>query len=348
MIFADAIQRALGDAMEADESVICYGLGVPDPKGVFGTTIGLQDRFSSERVFDMPASENAMTGVAIGAALNGIRPVMTHQRMDFFLLAMDQLVNNAAKWRFMFGGNGNVPIVIRLIIGRGWGQGPTHAQNLQAWLAHVPGLKVVSPCFPSEAYHLLREAITDPDPVVYLEHRWLHQLEEPSLKEKVANIGQATVVRDGTDVTIVASSYMVIEALRAADWLAENGVSCEIVNNTSLRPMDLKTTNSSVKRTGRILILDTSNPICSMASEISATVAEECWSYLKIPPRRLTLPDTPSPTSFALTKDYYPGAIEIAHNVMDMCNCEGKDSYDVTGLKRFPHDVPGKWFQGPF
>ena len=136
--FAQAVREALFQAMEMDDSVICYGLGVPDPKGVFGTTLGLRERFGNERVFDMPASENAMTGVAIGASLNGIRPVMTHQRVDFSLLAMDQLVNNAAKWHYMFGGQKSVPITIRLIIGRGWGQGPTHSQSLQSWFAHIP------------------------------------------------------------------------------------------------------------------------------------------------------------------------------------------------------------------
>ena len=149
--FAAAINDALHQAMEIDSSVICYGLGVTDPKAVFGTTQKLEERFGSERVFDMPTSENAMTGVAIGAALNGIKSVVTHQRVDFFLLAMDQIVNSAAKWHYMFGGQNTIPITIRLIIGRGWGQGPTHSQNLQAWFAHIPGLKVVMPTTPKDA-----------------------------------------------------------------------------------------------------------------------------------------------------------------------------------------------------
>jgi pyruvate/2-oxoglutarate/acetoin dehydrogenase E1 component len=280
--------------------------------------------------------------------LNGIRSVMTHQRMDFFLLAMDQLVNNAAKWRYMFGGNGNVPIVIRLILGQGWGQGPTHSQNLHSWLAHIPGLKVVMPCFPSEAYQLLREAIIDPDPVVFLEHRWLHQLTESNPLEKEPQIGRAEVVREGSDLTIVASSYMVIESLRAADWLAENGASCEIINNHSIRPMDWQTIERSVSSTGRVLILDTGNPVCSIASEIAATITEQCWAQLKLPPRRLTLPDAPSPTSFGLTKDYYPGANHITQIVLEMC--QGTQTYagDLKALERCPHDVPGDWFKGPF
>ena len=174
--FVAAINDAFTVAMELDPNVICYGLGVPDPKGVFGTTLGLQERFGAERVFDMPTSENAMTGIGIGAALYGLRPVINHQRLDFALLSMDQLVNNAAKWRFMFGGQRGIPLTVRMIMGRGWGQGPTHSANLQAWFAHVPGLKVLMPSTAEDAKGLLLSAIFDPDPVIFLEHRWLHNL----------------------------------------------------------------------------------------------------------------------------------------------------------------------------
>lgn len=174
LTFAKAINAALHEAMSLDSSVICYGLGVTDPKTVFGTTANLAERFGGDRVFDMPTSENAMTGIAIGAALNGIKPVMTHQRLDFFLLALDQLVNGAAKWHYMFGSQVTVPLTIRLILGRGWGQGPTHSQNLQAWFAHIPGLKVVMPTTPGDAKGLLLSSVFDPNPVVFLEHRWLH------------------------------------------------------------------------------------------------------------------------------------------------------------------------------
>ena len=174
--FAEAIKEALTEAMTIDPNVICYGLGVPDPKGVFGTTMGLQEKFGSDRVFDMPTSENSMTGIGIGASLYGLRPVMTHQRLDFALLSMDQLVNNAAKWRFMFGGKRGVPLTVRMILGRGWGQGPTHSQNLQAWFAHIPGLKSSMPSTPNDAKGLLLSSIFDPDPVIFLEHRWLHNM----------------------------------------------------------------------------------------------------------------------------------------------------------------------------
>src|SRR5258708_33866477 len=164
MSFAAAIHDALGEALASDPAVIVYGLGATDPKGVFGTTLGLHGRFGANRVFDMPTSENAMTGIGIGAALGGLRPVLTHQRLDFALLSLDQIVNNAAKWRFMFGGRRGVPLTIRMIIGRGWGQGPTHSQSLQAWFAHVPGLKVVMPTTPEDAKGLLLLSIFAEDP----------------------------------------------------------------------------------------------------------------------------------------------------------------------------------------
>ena len=205
--YTQAVNDAITVAMTMDEHVICYGLGVPDPRGVFGTTIGLQERFGKERVFDTPISENAMTGIGIGASLNGIRPVMVHQRLDFFLLAMDQLVNNAANWHFMFGGQSSVPITIRLIIGRGWGQGPTHSQSLQSWFAHIPGLKVVMPTTARDAKGLLLESIFDDNPVVFLEHRWLHnQIDHVPPGDFRIPLGKASLLREGDDVTVVSMS----------------------------------------------------------------------------------------------------------------------------------------------
>ena len=172
--FNEAINFALKKAMYRDNKMICYGLGINDPKSIFGTTKDLKKKFGKSRVFDMPTSENAMTGVSIGEAINGVRSVVTHQRIDFFLLAIDQSVNSAATWHYMFGGKMRLPITIRLIIGRGWGQGATHSQSLHAWFAHIPGLKVVSPSNSYDAAGLLYASIFDPNPVIYLEHRWLH------------------------------------------------------------------------------------------------------------------------------------------------------------------------------
>ena len=348
LTYAQAINEALFQAMEMDESVICYGLGVPDPKGVFGTTLGLQERFGEARVFDMPASENAMTGVAIGAALNGIRPVMTHQRVDFFLLALDQLVNNAAKWHYMFGGQTSVPITIRLIIGRGWGQGPTHSQSLQAWLAHVPGLKVVMPATAADAKGLLLSSIFDDNPVIFLEHRWLHNLEGdvPENDFRVP-IGKAHQLKTGKDISIISSSYMTIEALHIVEFLENKDVTCDLIDLRSVKPIDWELIFDSVRKTGRLLVLDTGAFTGSISGEIIARVSTECFDSLIQAPQRIALPDFPTPTSPALTKDFYAGAVEIANIVGKMLE-KDFDSSTLKEQQKFPHDVPGDWFKGPF
>ena len=342
---AKAINEALHQAMEIDDKVLTFGLGLPDPKGVFGTTLGLQEKFGKERAFDMPASENGMTGIAIGAALSGLRPVMVHQRLDFFLLAMDQLVNNAAKWHFMFGGKSKVPLTIRLILGRGWGQGPTHSQNLQAWFAHVPGLKVVMPAMPGDAKGLLLESIFDDNPVVYLEHRWLHMTEgNVPVGDYRVEIGKAARLREGKSVSLIAMSYMTIEALHAAEYLEKQGIDCEVIDLRTVSPLDWETVFASVRKTGRALCLDTGWANCSVSGEIIARLSMDCWGALKQAPRRLALPDFPSPTSPALSRDYYPGAADIARVVGEMM---GKE-INGAELRREPHDVPGTWFKGPF
>ena len=346
--FANAVNEALHQAMEIDSSVICYGLGVTDPKAVFGTTANLEKRFGSGRVFDMPTSENAMTGVAIGAALNGIKTVMTHQRIDFFLLAMDQLVNGAAKWHYMFGGQNSIPITIRLIIGRGWGQGPTHSQNLQAWFAHIPGLKVVMPTTPEDAKGLLLASIFDPNPVIFLEHRWLHNAigEVPDGDIRVP-LGKARVAKVGSDLTLVAMSYMTVEALHAANYLEQHGVSCEVIDLRTIKPLDWQTVLASVTKTGRLLALDSGFTTGSVAGEIVARVAMEKFHHLKSAPARLAMPDVPEPTSPSLTAGFYVRAADVAAKVMVMM---GKDPGQVRQdmPEPMPHDVPGEWFKGPF
>ena len=346
--FSDAVNEAIVQAMTLDENVICYGLGTDDPKGVFGTTLNLQKKFGEERVFDMPTSENAMTGVAIGAALNGIRSIVTHQRLDFFLLALDQLVNNAAKWHYMFGGQSCVPITIRLIIGRGWGQGPTHSQNLQAWFAHIPGLKVVMPATAADAKGLLIESIFDNNPVVFLEHRWLHNLEGdvPENDFRIP-IGKAQKLSEGNDLTIVSCSYMTVEALHAVEKLKSEKISCDLIDLRSVNPIDWEMIFSSVNKTGRLLVLDTAAQTCSVASEIIAKTTMNCFSKLKQAPKRIALPDVPTPTSFELTKKYYKRAEDIVGVAGNMLNKQ-IDVSSIIENRKFYHDVPGDWFKGPF
>jgi len=346
--FAQAIRDALAVAMAEDPSVICFGLGVDDPTGVFGTTRNLHKEYGEARVFDMPTAENSMTGIGIGAALNGLRPVMSHQRMDFALLSMDQLVNNAAKWHFMFGGQRAVPLTVRMIVGRGWGQGPTHSQGLHAWFAHVPGLKVVMPASAADAKGLLLSSIFDDNPVIFIEHRWLHNVkgEVPEGDFRVP-IGEARLVREGTDVTVVAMSYMTIEAAHAVDHLAAQGISCELLDVRTVRPMDWGAITASVRKTGRLLALDTGFATGGVAGEVIARVSMDCWSDMKCAPRRLAAPDVPESSSPVLTKEYHVRAEHVVRCVGEMLE-KHPESASLVQQRTHPHDVPGDWFTGPF
>jgi pyruvate/2-oxoglutarate/acetoin dehydrogenase E1 component len=346
--FGNAIRDGLAVALEKDPGVICFGLGASDPKGIFGTTVGLQEQFGPERVFDIPTSEAAMTGIAVGAALNGLKPVMTHQRLDFALLSMDQIVNNAAKWRFMFGGQRSVPLTIRMIIGRGWGQGPTHSQSLQAWFAHIPGLKVVMPTTAEDAKGLLLASIFDPDPVIFLEHRWLHNMKgEVPAGDVRTPIGKAHVMREGGDLTVVAMSYMTVEALHAVDHLKAQGIACDLIDLRSIRPLDWATITASVRKTGRLLVLDTGYMTGGIAAEIIARMTMELWGGLKAAPRRVTAPDFPEATSPALSQHYHPRAEHIAAAAGEMLG-QTVESASLADMRKFAHDVPGDWFAGPF
>lgn len=347
--YAQSIRLAIADSMRNDESVICYGLGVTDPKGVFGTTLNLHKEFGDERVFDMPTSENAMTGIGVGASIMGYKVLMTHQRLDFFLLGLDQLVNSAAKIRYMYGGEINCPITIRLIIGRGWGQGPTHSQNLQAWFAHIPGLKVVMPTFPSDAYNLLRASIQDPDPVIFLEHRWLHNTKdiEPDLSQSIS-IGSSRCCKNGVDYTLITTSYLTLEGLKAARYLEfKYNLSVEVIDLVSIKPIDYQAIKASAEKTRRICVADTGFSICSIASEIISFIVSDSAVKLKSNPIKLTMPDCPEPTSYGLTKGFYIRAGDIAMAILDSMNIDYNDVFtDIP--EPVPHDIPGDWFDGPF
>ncbi len=349
-LFSQAINEALIFSMKKNKNVICFGLGVTDPKAVFGTTAKLEKYFGKDRVFDTPTSENGMTGIAIGSSLNGKIPVVVHQRLDFFLLAMDQLVNNAAKWFYMFGGQKNVPITIRLIIGRGWGQGPTHSQNLHSWFSHIPGLKVVMPSNPEDAKGLLINSIFDPDPVIFLEHRWLHNSlsKKKLIKNNTIKIGKGKIILKGNDITIVAMSYLVPEALKASEYLKNHhNINAEIIDLRTIKPLDLNMIKKSFIKTGRVLALDTGFARNSVASDIVSQLSIDCFNDFRSPPKILTMPDVPEPTSFGLTKGFYIRPMNIVKTVLDLLNI--KDNKIKTRLKEpKPHDIPGNWFKGPF
>jgi len=346
--YAEAINSAIYESMLIDNDVICYGLGVTDPKGVFGTTSNLENKFGKDRVFDTPASENGITGISIGAGLNKVKSVVTHQRLDFFLLAMDQLVNGAAKWHYMFGGQLSVPITIRLIIGRGWGQGPTHSQNLQAWFAHIPGLKVVMPSTPKDAKGLLMASIFDPNPVIFLEHRWLHNVlgnvPDGDFRDV---IGKASVIASGKDLTIVSMSYLTIESIKAINYLKKFNINCELIDLKTIKPIDWQTIKRSLKKTGRLLVLDTGYTTGSVAGEIIAKLTIENFSYFKDAPERIAMPDVPEPTSFYLTKNFYTNSNSIIKKVVSMLKADPSILDSLESDSKM-HDVPGDWFEGPF
>jgi acetoin:2,6-dichlorophenolindophenol oxidoreductase subunit beta len=343
-----AINEAIDQCMVSDPSVYIMGLGVPDPKGIFGTTSGLQQKHGSDRVMDMPLSENGMTGVAIGSALAGMRPIMVHQRIEFALLAMEQIVNQASNWHYMFGGQMSIPLVIRLIIGRGWGQGPQHSQSLQAWFAHVPGLKVVMPSTPYDTKGLLISSVEDNNPVVFIEHRWLHNItgEVPEERYRVP-IGKCKVVREGTDVTVAATSYMTLEALQAAKILAADGVNVEVVDIRTLSPLDESTIIKSVRKTGRFIVADTGWKKAGIGAEVVAMVSEKAFSELKSPPLRVALPDCPLPATRSLANKYYPRAVHIATTISEMIG-HRKDYTTAEILGSVLLDIPDPSFTGPF
>ncbi len=310
--YAQAVGEATVQALEADERVFVYGIGVDDPKAIFGTTKEAARRFGPSRVFDTPASENALTGLAIGAALGGLRPVLVHARNDFLYYCMDQLANHAAKWHAMFGGVMRAPIVVRAIVGKGWGQGAQHSQSLQALFAHLPGIQVAVPATPYDAKGVFLQAVSGNAPVVIIEHRRLHDVKAAVPEERyTVRPGQGAVVRKGKDVTIVAVSLMVSEALAAAEALKARRIDAEIVDPRWVKPLDKALILKSLKKTGRLVVLDTSWKTCGVSAEIAALAAEEGFSYLKAPVARVALPDYPAPTSAALEPLFYPGTREI-------------------------------------
>lgn len=345
--YAEALREAQDYCLGAYPECFLMGLGVPDPKGVFGSTLGLQDKYGLDRVFDVPLSENAMTGVALGSAISGMRPVLTHQRVDFALSSIEQLVNQAAKWHYMFGGRMKAPMVIRMVIGRGWGQGPQHSQSLQALFAHVPGLKVVMPTTPFDAKGMMISAIESDDPVVCLEHRWLYGIrdEVPPDYYRVP-LDRARVMRSGTDVTLIGVSYMTLECLTAAEMLAGVGISAEVIDLRSIRPLDLETILDSVNRTGRLLTVDNGHVVGGISAEITASVVERSFDRLVAAPDRMGFPDHPTPTTPSLADGYYPLPHEIAETAARLVGIE--QSFDPVdrGERRLDQSDPA--YQGPF
>jgi len=320
-----AINEAIHQMMALDESVFLIGQGVKSPWYVGNTTTGLLEKFGPERVIDTPVSENAVTGAAIGAAIAGMRPIVVHPRMDFMLYAMDPIINQAANWHYMFGGNSSVPVVIWGIINRGGEQAAQHSQALHALFAHIPGLKVVMPSTPYDAKGLMISAIKDENPVVYIDERWLYTM-EGDVPEEIYSvpIGKGVIRKKGKDITLVALSYMLYESIKASNHLEKEGIDVEVIDLRSIKPLDKNLLLESVKKTGRLVIADGGWKTCGFAAEISALVCENIFDYLKVPIIRVTLPDTPAPASSALERYYYPNSKDIVRAIKEMVKCRIK------------------------
>jgi len=341
--YCDAINEALHQEMERDDSVFVYGIGVPDHKAIFGTTKGLLERFGSKRCFDTPLAEDAMTGFGLGAALGGLRPVHIHIRVDFLLLAMNQLVNIISTYNYSTQGKLGVPLVIRVVIGRGWGQGYQHSKSLQSWFAHIPGLKVIMPTTPMDAKGLLTSAIRDTSPVLCIEHRWLYSGVDSVPEESFTiPIGQSQILHPGTDATIIATSWMNIEALKAAAILEKHGISIEIIDPRTIAPLDDILMVKSVAKTGHCIIADTDWLECGFSAEVATRVYEKCFRKLESPITRIGFAPTPCPTGRNLEDAFYPNAINIIRAVEKQLDLK---PMDLSTESFYSYE---KQFKGPF
>ena len=322
--YPEAIREALDHALSVDPSVFVMGQDVDVKGGMFGTTNGLQEKHGADRCFDTPLAEAGMTGVAMGAALGGMRPVFVHNRPDFFFLTMDQLVNHASKWHYMFGGAMSVPMVMWACIGRGWGSGAQHSQSLEGVFMQFPGLKFVMPSTAYDAKGLLLAAIADPNPVVVIEHRFNFKYKgRVPEKAYTVPIGKGIVRRPGTDVTIAAISHMAIEAVHAAEELDQSGISAEVIDLRSLRPLDEDIVLRSVEKTGRLVVADIGWKRGGFAAEIMAIVAEKGFHSLRAPVRRVTCADVPTPSGYTLEQAFYAGAKDIVDAVRAVVGGKG-------------------------
>ena len=318
----EAINDALTLEMQRDPGVVIIGedvaggAGCPGEDdavgGVFGVTKGLYGQFGRHRVIDTPITESAIMGMAAGAAMTGLRPVAELMFIDFMGVCFDQLLNQAAKFRYMFGGKARTPMVVRTTIGAGFRTAAQHSQSLYSIFTHIPGLKVVVPSNAYDAKGLLIQAIRDDDPVIFCEHKVLYdETNEVPEESYCIPFGEANIVREGSDVTVVAISRMVNFSMQAAEKLDAKGISCEVIDPRTVSPLDLDTIIESVENTGRLVVVDEANPRCGMAADIAAQVAEHAFAHLKAPIKQITAPHTPVPFAPELEDEYIPGVDKI-------------------------------------
>ena len=351
MSYRDALHLTMRSALNDHPQTIIIGQGVDDHKGIFGSTIGLADEFGRERVIDTPLAEEATTGIAIGAALNGLYPIQTHIRLDFVLLAMNQIINLAAKYRYMFGGRFRVPMLIRMVVGRSWGQGAQHSQSIQSLFAHIPGLVVIMPSDSQAVLDAYPFAVSQFEgPVLAVEHRLLYDLKFRVGRKpgRVTDLPWATrVVREGSDVTIVATSIMVLEASRAAEHLSKSaGIECEIIDLSCPSHPDAALICRSVKKTGRLCVADTSWPAYGVCAEVCRFVCENDPTALKAPVVTIGMQPAPCPTAKSLEDEYYPNLQTLTDQVARLVT--GKAAHGIALPDEHSFADVYKRFKGPF
>lgn len=320
--YLEAVREALSQEMRNNEDVFMLGEDIGVYGGAFGVSRGMIEEFGPDRIRNTPISEAAISGTAVGAALTGMRPVLELQFSDFITIALDNIANQAAKIRYMYGGKGTIPMVLRTPSGSGTGAAAQHSQSLEAWVAHIPGLKVVQPSTASDAKGLLKAAIDDNNPVIFYEHKLLYKNSEDVPEEQyTVPLGVADVKREGSDATIVATAVMVHKSLEAADLLAEKGVNVEVVDPRTLVPFDTETVVDSVKKTGRLLVVHEAVKFGGIGGEIASLVAEsEAFDYLDYPIRRLGAAFVPIPYNPNLEKASVPSVEDIVENILEMVN----------------------------
>jgi pyruvate/2-oxoglutarate/acetoin dehydrogenase E1 component len=344
LTYCEAINEAMDQEMKRDNNVITYGIGVPDHKKIFGSTVNLLEKYGASRCFDTPLAEDTMTGFALGAAMHGLKPIHIHIRVDFLLLAMNQLINMLSSYNYATGSHFELPIVIRAIVGRGWGQGCQHSKSLHSYFSHIPGLKVILPTTPYDAKGLLTSAIRDANPVICLEHRWLYWATGAVPKESYEiEIGKANILIKGTDLTVVATSWMNIEAIRAAEILKKyRDVNVEVVDVRSLYPLDSDLISGSVQKTRYCIVADNDWVAYGAGAEIASKVYESCFTDLKKPITRIGFAHAPCPTVRCLENEFYPNAETIVKEAEKLLDIEPINMIDENF---YSHE---NRFKGPF
>ena len=342
--YTESVNLALSKILENNKKSVCMGLGINDPKRIFNTTTNLKEKFGEARIIEPPTSENALTGICFGMALNGFSVCLTHQRFDFSLLSFDQLINTLSKWKFMFGlKEDRTSILIRLIVGRGWGQGPTHSQSYHSFLSSLPGINVFYPYDPNSAYHSIFRGMESGIPSIMIEHRWLHNIKGKISKSK-SSIDEIIQIRKGKDFTIFVYGYMVPEAIKASEILNKLFITIDIFSMVNLSNKNFEKLLLSIKKTRNLILIECFSQDCSIINNISTEILKRREITENLDNfKTFALPNEHENTSFHKTKSRYVTFKEITNYVLRTL---GKD--EIVFDKEVAHDLPGDWFKGPF